>query len=146
MKRFRVDIIFAVIILQLGFSMPVVAGDNGGSSYSRYGLVGVRYFSTIRGEGVGGAGMSFRSNSTIDRMNPAAWSQINRTRFSATTLYEGFFSTDYSNSTYLSKVHFQGLELAVPIAKDEGIVLGAGIAPYSRVNYRIFTPSTQGGL
>ncbi|HEV8539398.1 MAG TPA: hypothetical protein VGR15_10825, partial [Bacteroidota bacterium] len=86
------------------------------------------------------------SNQTIDRINPAAWSRINRTRFSAGGMYEGFSSSDSSGSSYLSKTHFNGLSLAIPIERDEGIVLSAGVAPYTKVNYNIVSAFTQGSL
>lgn len=125
---------------------PSFADNTGGSSYSRYGLGDIRYFSTGRAMGMGGAGIAVLSNQAIDRLNPAAWTRINRTRFSAGALYEGFSSSDDRGSTNLSKTHFNGLSLSIPVAKDQGIVFGAGVAPYTKVNYNIVSPGDQGNL
>ena len=91
---------------------------------------------------MGGASIAVLSMNTIDRLNPASWPRINRTRFTVSALFEGYSSEDGTNSAYLSKTHFNGIALAVPVAPDHGIVLGAGISPYSRVNYNIVTPYT----
>jgi hypothetical protein len=122
------------------------ADNTGGSSYSRYGVGDIRYFSTSRAMGMGGAGIAVLSNQVIDRFNPALWTRVNRVRFSAGAMYEGFSSTDLNGSSYLSKTHVNSLSLAVPIERDFGISLSAGVAPYSKVNYNILSPSTQGSL
>ncbi len=139
--------IAVILIVLLSTSFTISFADNiGGSSYSRYGLGDVRYFSTARSAGMGGAGIAVLSNQSIDRVNPAAWSRINRTRFSVNAMYEGFSSSDDNGSLRLGKTHFNGLSLAIPVEKDHGIVFSAGVAPYSKVNYHIVTPSTQGSL
>lgn len=122
------------------------ADSGGGSGYSRYGIGDLRYFSNPRAMGMGGAGIAVLSPQTIDLSNPALWSVINRTRFSAAGMYEGFSSTDFSGSSYLSRTHMGGISLAVPVEHDNGITISAGASPYSRVNYDMVTPASQSGL
>lgn len=96
--------------------------------------------------GMGGAGIAILSSNFIDRLNPAAWGRVNRTRFSIGTLYEGFSATDDISSAYLSKTHFNGFSLALPLSVEHGFVFSTGFTPYSSVNYNIVTPTTQGSL
>ncbi|MBI3364824.1 MAG: hypothetical protein HY033_07950 [Ignavibacteriae bacterium] len=128
----------------LACTSAIVAG-NGGSGYSRYGIGDIYYDATSRTMGMGGAGLGVLSNNAIDRMNPAAWSRINRVRFSVSALYEGFSTADDRTSAYLAGTQFNGLMLAVPLVQKYGVVFGAGITPFSRVNYHIILPTTQGG-
>ncbi len=135
----------ASLILLLSTCTSALIAGNGGSGYSRYGIGDVRYYSTSRAMGMGGASIGVLSANGIDRMNPAAWSRITRARFSVSMLYEGFSTSDDRKSAYLAGTQFNGFMLAVPIAQKYGIVLGAGITPYSRVNYHIIVPTTQAG-
>lgn len=140
----RVPLLFAILF---AFVVSSTMADNlGGSGYSRYGFGDISYFGTGRNFGMGGAGLSLLSTNEIDRMNPAATARITTTQFSATGLYEGYSTSDATNSTFLSRTTLQGTMIAVPLATDHGIVLSAGVSPYSRVNYNILTPITQGGL
>lgn len=120
---------------------PLIAG-NGGSGYSRYGIGDLSYFVSSRAAGMGGTAIGVLSGTTINRFNPAAWTQINRTRYSMSTLYEGFTTTDGSNSAYLSGMYFNGFMIAIPIAAKNGITVALGFNPYSRVNYNVITPSS----
>jgi len=144
MRRQRISWTF--IALSMLATASVLADNTGGSSYSRYGFGDLRYFSTSRAMGMGGAGIAVLSNQAIDRSNPALWSRINRTRFSGSAMYEGFSSSDDNGSTYLSKTHVGALSLAIPIERDYGITLSAGVAPYSKVNYNIVTPASAANL
>jgi len=134
-----------LLLSLIALCAPVVMAGNGGSGYSRYGVGDIRYYATSRGMAMGGAGLSVLSSNEVDRLNPAAWSNITRARFSVSALYEGFSTSDDRKSAYLSSTQFNGFMLAIPILHDYGMVLGAGIAPYSRVNYNVILPITQGG-
>ena len=133
-------------VVCLGPWMTLRADNTGGSSYSRYGVGDIRYFTTSRAMGMGGAGIAVLSNQAIDRFNPALWTRLNRVRFSAGAMYEGFSSTDDNGSSYLSKTHVNALSFAVPVEKDLGITLSAGVGPYSKVNYNMVSPASQGAF
>ncbi|MBI1806712.1 MAG: hypothetical protein HYR76_06630 [Ignavibacteria bacterium] len=137
--------VFIALTVTMIFTLSASAG-NGGSAYSRYGLGDIRFFNNDHSMGMGGASIAVLSTSAIDRMNPAGWSQINRTRFSVSVLYEGFSTSDNSRSAFLSGMAFNGFMVAVPIATDHGIVFGAGITPFSRINYNVITQKSQAGF
>jgi hypothetical protein len=82
------------------------------------------------------------TSASINRMNPAAWTQINRTRYSFGALYEGISAKDSSESRFFSGVTFSGLMVSLPVMPSNGVTLGFGISPYSRVNYNVITPSS----
>jgi len=96
--------------------------------------------------GMGGAGIAVLSNSTIDPFNPAAWTRINRTRFSVSALFEGFSTSDSHASSYLSSTNFTGAMLAIPLISKWGVVFSTGIAPLSRINYNVSLPTSQSGF
>ena len=132
-----------IVLLTVFFSPKGFAGDSGGSGYSRYGIGDLSYFLTNRAVGMGGAGFAVLTNNEIDEMNPAAWARITRTRFSASTLYEGFSTSDNSKSAYLSQLDFNGVSIAIPVATGSGVVISAGFTPYSRVDYNVITPIAE---
>ena len=141
--------LFSILLLLVSitaFNIHAVADNNGGSGYSRFGIGDIWYFNSARAVGMGGASIGVLSTNSIDRLNPAAWGRVNRTRFSFGAVYEGYSTTDDVNSAFLSKTHFNGFMLALPFSVEHGLVLGAGFTPYSRVNYNIITPISQGGL
>jgi len=122
-------------------AVEVFAG-NGGSGYSRYGIGDISYFVSNRAIGMGGAGLSVLSNNSIARINPAGLSQINRTSYSISALYEGISTKDGIKSGYFGETFFDGFMIAIPISPKNGIVLSAGITPYSRINYNVITPDS----
>src|SRR5258707_1223455 len=122
----RQSIISLYFLLFLGILTGTSDAQNGGSAYSRYGIGDIRYFSSSRSIGMGGSSFALLSTNTIDEANPALWARIARTQFSASALYEGFSSSDDRKSGYFSGASFSGFMLAVPIATQSGIVLGAG--------------------
>ncbi|HLF13405.1 MAG TPA: hypothetical protein VI932_00765 [Bacteroidota bacterium] len=137
--------IVAVAIAVILSTAPLPAGS-GGSVYSRFGVGDLRFTSATRLLGLGGTGAAYRPSGSINDVNPAAWSGISRMRFSAGALYEGFSTDDGTASAYLAGMFFNGLSLAIPVDSGMGIAFGAGIAPYSRVNYRIVEPVDQDGV
>ena len=131
--------------LILGMAAGTASAGNGGSAYTRHGVGDLWYGTSGRGTGMGGVGIAVLSPGIADPLNPATWGIVNRTQFSVSGFYEGFASTDQTGSTYLSNASFNGLMFALPLVSRWGIVLGAGITPFSRVNYDIVTPASQNG-
>jgi hypothetical protein len=142
MKR---QIIYAKI-LTVSFSILIgfqsLLAGNGGIGSSRYGIGDIQYFPSSRSFGMGGASLAVLTSASINRMNPAAWTQINRTRYSFGALYEGISAKDSSESRFFSGVTFSGLMVSLPVMPSNGVTLGFGISPYSRVNYNVITPSS----
>lgn len=135
-------------VLALTFAIPAAlsAAANGGSVYSRYGIGDLRYTLSTRLTGMGGSGAALRPSGTFNNLNPATWSRIPRVGFSAAALYEGFKSTDGTTPVFLAGVTFNGLAIAIPVDSGHGIVFGAGLVPYSRVNYKVTGPVDQDGF
>lgn len=134
-----------LLLFCAAFAAPVSirAQGSGGSGYSRYGIGDLEYFGSARSLGMGGAGLAVLTPDEIDRSNPAAWTQINRTHFSVGVLYEGLSTTDGSSSAYRAGTRFNGFMVAFPIAPASGIVGAAGVIPVSRVNYNVIVPGQE---
>lgn len=94
---------------------------------------------------MGGAGLASPSAGIIDNLNPASLAAISRTRYSFGVLYEGYSSSDGTNSAFLSNADFEGAAIAIPLSPERGITIGAGISPVSKVSYDVATLETQGG-
>lgn len=110
-----------------------------GSGYSRFGVGEIRHFPHERSAGMGGAHIGVLGTYTIDAINPAAWTPINRMRFAIGTSYDGYAIEDGSSATFLSAATFNGFTFAVPLSTENGFVLGLGLTPYSAVNYNVNT-------
>jgi hypothetical protein len=142
----RISYASILLVLILAAFSGALADNNGGSSYSRYGLGDIRYFPSGISDGMGGASLAVLPTDDINLMNPAAWGRITRARFTIGALYEGFSTSDAAQSNYLSGMSFNGLGLAFPVAPQSGIVLSFGMTPYSRINYNVKSTDTTGDL
>ncbi|MDP2208073.1 MAG: hypothetical protein Q8K98_04765 [Bacteroidota bacterium] len=119
----------------------LIAGT-GGSTYSRYGIGDLQYHSNATTRGMGGTAIANLSPFTSNRLNPAGWTQINRTRFSADLFFQGFSIDDGTQKSFLSGINYYGFDFAIPISDSNGIVIAAGLLPYSKVDYNIVTKGT----
>ncbi len=137
----NVLVIFIASLLLYNNHDLLIAG-NGGSGYSRYGIGDLYYSASSRTVSIGGTELGLLSPLSINNLNPAAWSEINHTRYAINTMYEGFKTTDGNKSAYFSRMFFNGLMIAIPIKPKNGITIAFGIQPYSRVNYNVITPSS----
>lgn len=136
------------VVLALTAFLPagLFAAANGGSIYSRYGIGDLRYTLSTRQLGMGGTGVAVRPTGSVNDLNPALLSKIPTVRFTAAALWEGFKTTDGANSVFLAGATFNGLAIAIPVDSARGIAFGAGLVPYSRVNYNVTGPVDQDGF
>ncbi len=132
---------FIYLFLTL-FSLNQLIAGTGGSIYSRYGIGDLQYHSNATTRGIGGTAIANLSPFVSNRLNPAGWTQINRTRFSADLYYQGFSINDGQKKSFLSGINYYGFDLAIPISDTNGVVIAAGLLPYSRVDYNIVTTGT----
>ncbi|MDI6804680.1 MAG: hypothetical protein QME58_12695 [Bacteroidota bacterium] len=116
----------------------LIAGT-GGSTYSRYGIGDLQYNGNTSTRGMGGTAIASLSPFSSNRLNPAGWTQINRTRFSADLFYQGISIDDGKQKSFLSGINYYGFDFAVPVSDTNGIVIAAGLLPYSKVDYNIVT-------
>lgn len=142
MYRFSLVIRVIGLALLLGCSAPGAWAGSGGSAYSIFGIGDLRYATGVRSAGMGYTGLGIPGPSYINGFSPATWAGINRVRLEASMFYEGFRSTDGSRSRYLARADFNGAVLAIPISRQNGIVLVSGFLPYSTVNYDAYTGSS----
>ncbi len=133
-----VPVVAATLFLLGTLSRPALGGS-GGSSYSIFGVGDIRYASGVRSAGMGYTGLGLSDFGYINAFAPATWARLNRARLEASLLYEGYQSTDGTHDRYLSRADFNGALLAFPISQPNGIVMVAGIVPYSTVNYDAYT-------
>jgi hypothetical protein len=86
---------------------------------------------------MGGTGIALVDGGSINFLNPAGMSRINFTRFSAGFEYNRFSSKDDRGSSFYSTGGLQGLAFAIPISRENGIVMSIEATPYSKVSYAI---------
>jgi hypothetical protein len=84
-----------------------------------------------------GTGIALLDDGSINFLNPAGMTHIAFTRFSAGFEYDRFSSKDDNSSSFYSTGGLQGLAFAIPISRENGIVLSIQMTPYSKVSYAI---------
>jgi hypothetical protein len=109
----------------------------GGSSFSRYGFGDILRYGDSRTYALNGTGIALLDDGFINGLNPAGLARISYTRFSTGFEYNNFLSKDETGSSFYSTGGFQGLAFAFPISRENGIVMSAEFAPYSKVSYGI---------
>lgn len=138
------NIILLFLNLSLVGSFNTLDAGTGGSGFSRYGLGDLQYNRSTAAIGMGGTGISIVDPTHINRLTPAGWTKISHTRFTIDAMYQGFSISDNSDKTFLSSIVFNGFDLAIPVSIDNGVVVGAGLLPFSRVNYNIVSQELFG--
>jgi hypothetical protein len=113
----------------------------GGSVYSRYGFGDIIRYGDSRTYTMAGTGIALIDDGFINGLNPAGMARISNTRFSAGFEYNNFLSKDETGSSFYSTGGFQGLAFAFPISMENGVVMSAEFAPYSKVSYGITSSS-----
>jgi hypothetical protein len=132
MNYFRIKVTLTIFTILF----PLIA-NAGGSSYSRYGFGDILRYGDSRIYAMGGTGIALVDDGGINLLNPAGMSRISFTRFSSGFEYDRFSSKDNSGSSFYSTGGFQGLAFAIPISRENGIVMSLEATPYSKVNYAI---------
>ncbi len=138
MARFRTLTAGALLAFLLGAGIQTALAS-GGSLYSLLGYGDLRPQANARSAGMGFTGIGLSDSLYINPLSPATWGLVDRTRFEAAMLYEGFRSTDGLTSRYLARLDFTGIMLALPISPASGITFVGGFLPYSDVNYDVYT-------
>ncbi len=128
----RINLILIAVVLSFGQAIA-----QGGSVYTRFGLGDLYLLSSARNLSLGGVGTSLGTKKFVNTHNPATWSSITDTKFSASLLSNMSNVDDGINSALYSSVRFTGFSLAFPIKEDLGIGFVLGIAPYSVINYDV---------
>ncbi|MFA7288447.1 MAG: hypothetical protein WC055_06160 [Melioribacteraceae bacterium] len=125
-----------IILLVISFSANTFGQ---GSVYSKFGLGDVRTAKFGRSMGLGSNGIAFYDNDYISTVNPAALFKVRLARFESGVQVNSFSIKDDINSSFYSSTKFSGMQLAFPVEKDLGIVVSAGIVPYTDINFDVST-------
>lgn len=135
-----------LFIITIVSSTVTARAASGGSAYSLFGIGDIGYVPSAVSQGMGYTGIGLPGATSINGIQPAAWTPMSRVRVDAGLLYEGFKSSDESRSHYLANTNFNGALLAIPISTGQGIVTVLGFVPYSNVDYNIFVDGSQRGV
>ncbi|MCK9279119.1 MAG: hypothetical protein M0P71_00620 [Melioribacteraceae bacterium] len=125
-----------IILLVISFSVNAFAQ---GSVYSKFGLGEVRSNMFARSLGLGSQGIGFYDNDYLSVVNPASLFKIRLARFESGAQVNSYSIKDDNNSSFYSGTKFSGMQLAFPVEKDLGIVISAGLVPYTDINFEIST-------
>ena len=123
----------------LALAASTLHAGSGGSIYSLLGIGDLRMIPNVRSAGMGYTGYALTSPYYINTLSPATWTQLERVRMEASLLYEGFHSTNGTQTRYLARADFGGATLALPISPRDGLVVAMGFTPYSKVDFDTYT-------
>lgn len=128
-----------LVLCALALAASTLHAGSGGSIYSLLGIGDLRQIPNVRAAGMGYTGYALTSPYYVNTLSPATWTQLERVRLEASLLYEGFNSSNGTQSRYLARADFSGAMLALPIAPRDGIVVAMGFTPYSKVDFDTYT-------
>ncbi len=106
------------------------------SPYSRYGIGDLKYSFSTRYQGLGQLGVSLQDKYHISTINPAAWSNFDRTKIEFALSYNGVIIDGSNDKIYSAETEIEGVNFGFPISTDLGIGFAAGLIPFSRVSYQ----------
>jgi hypothetical protein len=130
--NYRKFLLIAALLAMIPLKAPA-----GGSVYSRFGIGDILSYGGSRLYGMGGAGIGLADDDFINRLNPAGLARISHTRLSGALEFTHFSSTSDGNSGTYAAAEFQGLAFAIPISRENGVVLSLELTPYSNVDYAV---------
>lgn len=147
---------FALIVACAAVMLPAAlraqeSSINAFSPYSMYGIGEINTPGSLPTRSMGGAGVAQRSLSSINLLNPAAYSVA----LSKSVLFNfGLEGQNFYNSqrqpdgptarTSYNTFNFHDISLQIPITK--GLGLGFSLTPYSSVGYRLYDRETVGDV
>jgi hypothetical protein len=135
----------SVLIIPLLLLTHQAEAGSGGSIYSFLGIGDLRMSPGVRSAGMGYTGYAIPGPYTINTLSPATWAKIDRARIEGSLLYEGFSSSNGTNSRFLARADVGAAMLALPVSTTKGIVVALGFTPYSKVDYNTYTAGTYIG-
>ncbi len=135
--RTRLSGIFVVIFCLLSSADASQAQNRINMPYSIYGLGEIRFNHYHQNLGMGGLSQAYRSNTSVNDVNPASYSAVDSTSFvfdaTMATHFYGQRTTDISQ--YSDYISLANISFSFPIA--HWWAFGAGIKPYSLMGYSI---------
>lgn len=131
--------IFFTLLAALMATTAVVAQNNTNSPYTRFGYGKLVDASLGRTGGMGGIGIGFRSKSTINPANPAAYSEIDSTSFLFEVGFSGLLTNFSSNQNHYRAFtgNIDYFAMQFPVTRWMG--MSVGLIPYSFSGYNFST-------
>lgn len=111
------------------------------SPYSFFGIGDFRSNATVENQMMGGLQM-FADSIHINLQNPAAYSSLRLTTYTAGIGHTEFRLEDANEEQRISNTNLDYLAIGLPIAKNAGI--GFGLIPFSSVGYRLVSETDNG--
>ncbi|HOJ37408.1 MAG TPA: hypothetical protein PLP99_04800 [Ignavibacteriales bacterium] len=116
-----------IIILNILLVIEIFAAGNG-SPYSILGLGDFLLNPNTKIYGFGGLGYAYNSYFSVNYLNPAANSNLKLPRLEASFLYSGY-NINEKYSSFYSNSNINGLAVGIPIEREIGISVAAGMMP-----------------
>lgn len=124
---------FIITLLLITIS---VTNAQSSSAYTRYGIGDLKYSFSTRYQGLGQLGVSLQNNNHISTINPATWSNFDRTKIEFALSYNGVIISRANDKVYSAETDVEGVSFGFPISSDYGVGFAVGLIPFSRVSYQ----------
>jgi len=129
----EIDMKKFLILTSLIISVNILAQSS--SPYSRYGIGDLKYSFSPRYQALGQLGVSIQDKYHISTINPATWTNFDRTKIEFAMGYNGVLIQAKNKKSFSAETEVEGLSFGFPISEDLGIGFAAGIIPISRISY-----------
>jgi hypothetical protein len=126
-----------VVCLTLLIIIPASGQTRITSPYSYYGLGELRFNQNFQNMGMGGLGIGFRSNTSVNDVNPASYSGVDTLSFVfEATLFSHFYQqSDATNEQMGNYTSLGSLSFSSPVTRWWSF--GFGLKPFSSMGYKI---------
>jgi len=116
---------------------PTIAQTRISSPYSRFGVGELLFNQNFRNLGMGGIGIGYRSNNSVNSVNPASYSAVDSTSFvfEATGFSHFYHAQTATQSQMGNYTSLSTLSLSFPVTR--WLAIGAGVKPFSAVGYKV---------
>jgi hypothetical protein len=126
------NLIVGVFIVALSLKGWGQATTN--SPYSKYGIGVLRSESFNQNFALGGAGIGFRSNTALNLLNPASYSEISITTVEFGVTNNALWLSDGTQSQFQNKTYIDHIAFGFPVINNKW-GMSFGMLPYSNVGY-----------
>lgn len=113
-----------------------VTSAQSSSAYTRYGIGDLKHSFSTRYQGLGQLGVSLQNKTHISTINPASWSNFDRTKIEFALSYNGVIIGNSKDKAFSAETDVEGITFGFPISNDYGVGFAAGLVPISRVSYK----------
>jgi len=132
--RFRYSLSILALLLLI---LPAAAQTRITSPYSRFGVGELMFNQNFRNMGMGGIGIGYRSNLSVNQLNPASYSAADSTSFVfEATAFSHFYQQQTTAESQIGNYTSLGnLAFGFPVKRWWGV--GLGLKPFSNVGYKV---------